>query len=139
MKANAQHLARFRNKWTAALTVDQMEHPVGRSMAVPDCSYSIRDLVSRMAGNADSYLSKLVRDGDFAGDDEEVTHDDPDMRELRTGDLFEQEQIISSTRHRVTEAKAQLAASKEGRKKDARKDGAQPHDAPKDDAPTDPT
>ena len=74
----------LKNNWR--LRAHQMETPRGVSMAVPDDSYTIRDLIKKYASGLDPGITKLSMYGD---EDENVDFDDVDLADASRSDIAE--------------------------------------------------
>lgn len=73
-----------------------MEHPKGKSMAVPDDSYTIRELIERFQNGIP--LSQHMGNFDENVEGEEADHDDQDLEKFNKMDIAEQSEILREAR-----------------------------------------
>lgn len=119
------------------LTDKHKEAPVGESQTIPDQSYTIADLVKKMARGVDPAISKVPN---FGGDDEELDFDDVDVRQAAEADLADSDEILKAAAirqlqllHEMEERKKQGIADKKGndKKADLRNDTEAKKEEPK--------
>lgn len=113
-------LVTMRNRYKYELKKADMETPIGKSMAVPDDSYTIKEILER---HANGMIPAIGKDGMY---DEDPDHDDIDLGELNRSDLAEKHEILEQTRSthfKISEAKKK-ADEKDAMAKEAAKKAA---------------
>lgn len=110
-------VARFKLKSRYMLYPRHIEIPKGDSMTVPDEAYNIRDLVTRYANGLDP---SITRKGEYWGEDDEVTHDAPDLAKIARADLAVQTAVsehIAQRREMFDQQQRALKREKEAAEK----------------------
>lgn len=95
-----------------------MEHPKGKSLTIPDESFTVQQLMERMVAGIPT-----ITNVPYDIDDEEGNHDDEDLEAFSRMDITDQEEILEQHRE-VIEAKTtykEKAAKKKAEEK-AQKD-----------------
>ncbi|AXH77916.1 MAG: hypothetical protein [Microviridae sp.] len=103
MKASEQK-AKFRLSTNYTMTKADMEHPSGKSLTVPDDTYTVQEMLERHARG----LPLAGRDGIYI-DDSDI--EDHDLEEFNRGDITD--------RHEMAEAAGQVVREEETKKKKA--------------------
>ena len=78
----------IRTRGNFVLHSDDVEHSKGQSLTIQGESFSIQDLIKKYAGG----IHPEVQRKEYFDDD--VTHDDYDMEELRNADLVDQQEVL---------------------------------------------
>lgn len=121
------------------LESQDMEHPSGVSITIPDESYTIKDLVQKFSQGIDPSISKLAEYSEDSDD-----HDQPDMRKLATADLSDVDNykrelasrrlaLLQDMEKQKTEAnkKTEPVTNDEDQSADLRNDNEEPKDEEK--------
>lgn len=96
----ALHVGRITSiiDWRLKAKPKHMEFPTGESMAIPDQSYSIKDLVKKMARGVDPAISKVAT---YGGEDDEVDFDDIDLNQAQHADLADTDEIKQAAQRQL--------------------------------------
>lgn len=110
-KGEAKVAYQLKNGWR--LRRHQMETPKGESLTVPDESYTIRDLIRKYSAGLDPKLTLL---SEWSGEENEVEHDDYDLRSVGRVDRTELDEVGRENSARQARLLEQMEASKKRKK-----------------------
>lgn len=90
-----------------------MEHPKGKSMTIPDESYTIQQLMERMMAGIPAQVNQPYD----IDDDDEAVHDDEDLEQFGRLDITEKEEILQEAEEVVKVKRKHETKKEEERKK----------------------
>lgn len=102
------------------------EHPVGKSMTVPDESYTIAEILQR---SQNGLSTDLIHQGEYTLDTNSENFDDYDIEKLKQLDPYDREMLARDLKQKNDEHKAYLAKWQQQKDADDKEAEQQQEDA----------